>query len=216
VVRRFVRSAARWLNPTTLGLALLTFVLPFVTVSCDAPGGYGHGQSGTTTAYTGVDLVVGAEPKFSPPEKAKPPETARDVRLPPQPAAIAVLLLLVATIAYAVRTQDPRVRRGGVALLAAIAATALLVNQALVESAVAVKVGDQLTEPLPAGKVLRDFVKTGPGFGLCLLLLALVAVVNVIGWWTIRARPALVAAPPIQPPPTQPLSTSDRTTEQLP
>jgi hypothetical protein len=198
---------ARWLNPTTLGLAILCFVLPFVTVSCDAPGGYGRGQTGTTTTYTGVDLVVGAEPKFAPPEKAKPPEAAHAVKLYPQPAAVAVLLLLVAAIAYAVRVQHPRVRRGGVALLTAIAATALLVNQALVESAIAVKLGDQLTQLLPPGKVLRDYVKTGAGFGLCLLLLFLVAVVNTIGWWTARARPALVAA--------EPLSTSDRATEPL-
>ena len=179
-----------------MGLAMLCFVLPFVTVSCDAPGGYGHGQAGTTTTYSGVDLVVGAEPKFSPPEKAKPPEAARDVKLYPQPAAAAVLLLLVAAIACALRVQDRRARRGGVALLAAIAATALLVNQALVESAVAVKLGDQLTAPLPPGKVLRDYVNTGPGFGICLLLLLAAALANAIGWWTARARPALVAAPP--------------------
>jgi hypothetical protein len=197
-----------------MGLAMLCFVLPFVTVSCDAPGGYGHGQAGTTTTYSGVDLVVGAEPKFSPPEKAKPPEAARDVKLYPQPAAAAVLLLLVAAIGYAIRVQSPRTRRGGVALLTAIAATALLVNQALVESAVAVKLGDQLTEPLPAGKALRDYVRTGPGFGLCLLLLAIVALLNTIGWWNTRARPAQVAPGP----PTLPLpdpSTSERTTEQL-
>jgi hypothetical protein len=193
VVRRFVRAAARWLNPTTLGLAILCFVLPFVTVSC-APDGYGRGQAGTTTSYTGVDLVVGAEPKFSPPEKAKPPETAHSVKLYPQPAAAAVLLLLIAAIAYALRVQHPRSRRGGVALLTAIAATALLVNQALVESAVAVKLGDELTQALPPGKVLRDYVKSGPGFGICLLLLLVVAVVNAIGWWAARARPALVAA----------------------
>jgi hypothetical protein len=195
VVRRFVRAAARWLNPTTLGLAILCFVLPFVTVSC-APDGYGRGQAGTTTSYTGVDLVVGAEPKFSPPEKAKPPETAHSVKLYPQPAAAAVLLLLIAAIAYALRVQHPRSRRGGVALLTAIAATALLVNQALVESAVAVKLGDELTQALPPGKVLRDYVKSGPGFGICLLLLLVAALANAIGWWTARARPALVAGPP--------------------
>lgn len=201
-----------------MGLAMLCFVLPFVTVSCDAPGGYGHGQVGTTTTYTGVDLVVGAEPKFSPPDKAKPPEAARDVKLYPQPAAAAVLLLLVVAIGYAIRVQSPRTRRGGVALLTAIAATALLVNQALVESAVAVKLGDQLTEPLPAGKALRDYVRTGPGFGLCLLLLAIVALLNAVGWWNARARPALVAPPGQPAQPTLPLpeqSTSERTTEQL-
>jgi hypothetical protein len=199
-----------------MGLAMLCFVLPFVTVSCDAPGGYGHGQAGTSTTYSGVDLVVGAEPKFSPAEKAKPPETARDAKLYPQPAAAAVLLLLVAGIAYALRVQAPRTRRGGVALLTAVAATALLVNQALVESAVAVKLGDQLAQPLPAGKVLRDYVKTGPGFVLCLLLLAILAVLNTIGWWNARARPATVApGPPTLPLPRPDQSTSERTTEQL-
>jgi hypothetical protein len=188
-----VKKAGRWLNPTGLVLAGLCFVLPFVTVSCDAPGGFGHAAPGGTTTYTGVDLVLGAEPKVSPPERVRPAAQAVDARLYPQPAAGVVLLLIVAGIGFAVRVQQPQVRRAGIATLTGVAAAALLVNQALVESAVAVKVGDQLGQVLPAGKTLRDYVKTGAGFGLCLLLLVVVAIVNLIGWWQSRPRPALVA-----------------------
>jgi hypothetical protein len=195
VVRSLLSKIGRGFSPTALILAGLCFLLPFVTVACDTPGGYGRAAPGGTTTYTGVDLVVGGEPGVSPPDKVRPPAAGVEAQLVPQPAAAVVLLLVVAATGFAIRVRDPRGRRAGVAALAVVAATALLVNQALVEAELAVRVGNQLTGALPPGKALRDYIHTGPGFGLCLLLLILVAVVNAIGWWRARPRPALVAKP---------------------
>ncbi len=188
-----LRRAGRWFSPTTLILAGLCFALPFVSVACDTPGGYGRAAPGGTTTYTGFDLVVGGQPDVAPPDKVRPPAQRLDDRLWPQPAAAAVLVLIVAGTALALRMGEPRLRRASVAALAGVAATALLVNQALVEAELAVRVGEQLTQPLPAGKVIRDYVQTGSGFGLSLLLLLLVTVLNGIGWWRARPRAALVA-----------------------
>jgi hypothetical protein len=176
-------------------LVALCFVLPFVSVACDTPGGYGRAAPGGTTTYNGVDLLIGAEPKVSPPDKVRPLPAGGNDRVGPAPAALVALLLIVAGIGFAIRVPEARVRRGSVAALAGVAATALLVNQALVESELAVRVGDQLTQPIPAGKALRDFVHTGPGFALALLLLVLVTALNAIGWWRARPRPALVSEP---------------------
>jgi hypothetical protein len=190
VVRSFLHKVGRCLSPTALILAGLCFLLPFVTVACDTPGGYGRAAPGGSTTYTGVDLVVGGEPDVSPPDKVLPSELARDDQLVPHPV---VLLLIVAGTGFAIRMKDRRTRRASVAALASAAATALLVNQALVEAELAVRLGNQLTAPLPQGKVLHDYIHTGPGFGLCLILLLLVAALNTIGWWRARPRPALVA-----------------------
>ena len=93
----------------------------------------------------------------------------------PQPAAGATLLLILAGTAIAFALRDRRVRRASLAAIAAVAATALLVNQALVEAELAVRVGERLTQPLPAGKAVRDYVQTGIGFVVCLVLLTAVA-----------------------------------------
>ena len=189
-----LRRAGRWVNPSMLILAGLCFLLPFVTVACDTPGGYGRAAPGGTTTYTGVHLLLGAEPDVAPPERLRPQAQWREDRLWPQPGAIAALALIIAATAWGVSVADPRVRRAGIAALAGVAAAALLVNQALVEAELAVRVGEQLTQALPAGKSVRDFVNTGPGFVLCLLILLLVVVANLVGWWRTRARPALVAS----------------------
>lgn len=192
-VRETLRRAGRWFTPTTLVLAGLCFVLPFATVACDTPGGFGRAAPGGTTTYTGFDLALGAEPEVGPPEKLRPMPAGQDDRLWPQPAAIAVLILLIGGVGYAIGVREARARRAGLAAIGAVAATALLVNQALVESELAVRVSEQLSQPLPAGKVVRDFVHTGVGFVASLLLLVLVVVVNALAWWRARPRPALVA-----------------------
>jgi hypothetical protein len=193
-----LRKAGRFFNPTTLILAGLCFVLPFVSVGCDTPGGYAGASPGGTTTYNGIALVVGGEPEVTP-GKERPVPPGEDDRLPPQPAAAAVLLLVVAATGFAIRTHEPRVRRAAVGGLAAVGATVLLVNQALIQAELTLRVSDHLTRLAQTGvqlnpaKTARDYVHTGQGFVLCLVLLALVAVVNGIGWWRARARPALVA-----------------------
>jgi len=194
VVHPILSKAGRFVSPTGLALAGLCFLLPFATVSCDTPGGYGRAAPGGTTEYSGIDLVVGAEPRVSPPEKVLPAAQARDARLWPQPAAGVTLVLILAGIGVAIWTRDRRTRRAGVTALAGVGAAALLVNQALVESELAVRLGDQAPN-LPAGKVLRDFVHTGVGFAASLALLVIVTLINAVGWWNARPRPALTATP---------------------
>ena len=50
--KRVVRIA-RVGSPVTYALALLLFLMPFLSVSCDAPEGYGRTTAGGTTSYTG-------------------------------------------------------------------------------------------------------------------------------------------------------------------
>jgi hypothetical protein len=188
------RRVGRWVNPTTLVLAGLCFVLPFATVACDTPGGYGHAAPGGTTTYTGVTLIVGGHPTVTPPARIRPVSEWREDRLWPQPAAGVVLLLVIAATVAAVTISDRRVRRASVAAAAAVGATALLVNQALVESALREQVAVQIAGSLPAGKTVRDYVHAGAGFGFCLILLLLIALGNAIAWWRARPRAALVAA----------------------
>jgi hypothetical protein len=194
VASPIVRAAGRWLNPTTLVLVAICFTLPFVTVSCDTPDGFGRAARGGTTQYTGIDLAVGGRPDINPPDKLRPAAEQQDDRLPVQPAAIVVLMLVIAGIGFSLGMPDPRVRRGSVALAAGIGATALLVNQALVQSQLTVRVAEQVG-PLDKGRTAGDLVKPGPGFLLAMLLLLLVALGNAISWWWLRrraSRPALV------------------------
>ena len=190
-----MRKAGRFFNPVTLLLAGLCFLLPFATVACNTPGGYGRAAPGGSSTYTGIDLAVGGQPDVTP-DKVRPlPPGERDT-LPPQPAAIVVLVLVLAAIGFAIRTESPYFRRASVAVLAGVAGTALLVNQALVQAELNVRVSEHLSrtgEKLPAGKTTHDYVQTGQGFGLCLLLLLVILVVNAIGWWRARPRPALVS-----------------------
>jgi hypothetical protein len=182
----------RWFSPTTLVLVGLCFVLPFLTVSCDTPGGYGRAAPGGTTTYNGVDLAIGGRPDVAPPDRVRPMPAGFDDRLW-VPAVTVVLVLLVAGVVLAVTISDRRLRRASLAALAGVAATALLVGQALAQAELTVRVGEQLTGALPAGKSARDYVRTGPGFVLALGLLLIVTVANAVGWVRARPRPALVA-----------------------
>jgi hypothetical protein len=192
VLRALGGRIGRWFSPTTLVLAALGFVLPFVTIACDTPGGYGRAAPGATTTYNGIDLAIGGQPAVGPADRVRPLPAGVEDRLW-LPAATVVLLLIVAGTVLAITISDRRRRRASLAALAGVAATALLVTQALAEAELAVRVGEQLTPPLPAGKSARDYVHTGPGFVLVLLLLVSVAVANAVGWVRTRPRPALVA-----------------------
>jgi hypothetical protein len=202
-MRAFLRRAGRWFSPVSLTLAGLCFLLPFVTVSCDAPGGFGRAAPGGTTTYNGVDLMVGGKPDVSPPDRVRPLPTGQDDRLWPQPTAIAVFVAIVIGVGIAVRVGNQRARRAGVAVVAIAAVTALLVNQALVEGELTARVADALTAPilvtpsgggLPVGKRAGDFVHTGAGFIACAALLVLAGVLNALGWWRLRTR----ALPPAE------------------
>jgi len=57
-----LRRSGRWISFSGFVLVAMLFLVPFVTVSCAAPGGYGRAAAGATTNYSGVDLAVGGSP----------------------------------------------------------------------------------------------------------------------------------------------------------
>jgi hypothetical protein len=197
-----IRKAGRWFNPVTLVLATLCFVLPFASVSCATPGGYAGAGPGGSSTYNGVALVVGGEPEVTE-EHRRPVPPGEDDRLPPQPALAGALLAIVAATGLSIAVAQQRVRRAAVATVVGAGAMALVVGQVLVQAELRVRVSDHLArlaqtgERLDPSKSANDYVQTGPGFLLCLTLLVGVVVVNAIGWWRTRPRPALVgtAAP---------------------
>lgn len=196
-----VRKAGRWFNPVTLLLAAMCFALPFVSVACDTPGGYAGASPGGTSSYNGVALMIGGRPEVTEGHERPVPVGERET-LPPQPALAAALLAIVSAAVAAVGVRRLRTRRAAVAALAVTGGTALLVGQALVEADLAVRVSDHLARMAAEGvtldpaKTAHDYVATGQGFLLCLALLLLVAVLNGVGWWRVRPRPALAATTP--------------------
>ncbi|HET6215325.1 MAG TPA: hypothetical protein VFE14_20840 [Micromonosporaceae bacterium] len=187
------RRLTRYFTPTGFVLAALCFLLPFATVSCDAPGGYGRSAPGGTTTYTGVDLVVGGAPTVDP-KHLRPVGERWDDRLNPQILAIVTLVLILAGIAT-VALRQARVRRAVAAGLAAAAAIFLLANQATTEALLVARLESQLSVPMPAGKGAGDYVKTGNGFGFALIILIAVLLGNLIAWLVGRSRPAVTPGP---------------------
>ncbi len=187
----------RWANPVVLGMALLSFLLPFATVSCGLPDGYGRAQSGGTTTYTGVQLVVGGRPDV-PADQLRPAAQRRPDRLPPQPLLLGAVLAVLGGLVTALVVPLPRRRRALVAALAATGALLLLAGQAMVIDLLAVRVRAQSAPP--AGKTARDFVGTAFGFWFTLLLLLGAVAGNLIGLvWGRRATAPAPPAPPAQP-----------------
>jgi hypothetical protein len=165
----------RWLSPATLVLALLCFVLPFATVSCGLPDGYGHAKPGGTTQYNGLDLALGGNPDVQA-GQLRPAGEWREDRIEPQPFYAAALLVLGTALVTALTLSRQRRRRALVAGLGALAGLSLVAGQALVVNRLADRIREQ--SAVPAGKEARDFVGTGAGFWLTLVLLALLVAGN--------------------------------------
>jgi hypothetical protein len=174
------RRWTRWLSPVGLLVAGLFMVLPFVAVSCDAPGGFGRAAPGGTTAYTGVTLAVGGEPQVTPADKLRPQGSTE--RLGPQPLAVGLVLLLIAGVAVAMGMQHTLPRRVATTVLGAVATVFLVANQVTVKALLESRLREQLTVPMPAGKQAADYVRDQGGFWFCLLALLAVTLGNGIGW----------------------------------
>jgi hypothetical protein len=174
-------------------LAGLCFVLPFVTVSCDAPGGYGRAAAGASTAYSGIDLAVGGQPDVD--GALRPPAARQPDRLPVQPLALAGLLLVLAGAVVVGTVRAARTRRGTAGVLAVAGAAAVAAAVTTAQAVVETRLVEQLTVPMPAGHRAGDYVATGRGAGLCLTLLAVLGVLNLAGWWRARRSGLGGAAP---------------------
>lgn len=156
------------LRPAGFVIAGLLFLAPFVTVSCDVPGGFGRAAPGATSTYTGVDLVVGGEPRIEPRDKVRDGEP---MRLDPQPLAMLAVILILAGVVVSLAVRDPLRRSAAASVIAGGAAVFLVTNQLTVNSL--------LRARLPSGK---DYLHNESGFWLCLITLTLTMAVNSIGW----------------------------------
>jgi hypothetical protein len=176
-----LRRSGRWVSFSGFVLVAILFLLPFVTVSCAAPGGYGRAAAGATTNYSGVDLAVGGSPAVD--GLLRPPAERHTDELPVQPIATLALLVVIAGAVVVALVRAVRARRlsaAGTALAAAVlVGSAVASAQALVEA----RLREQLTVEMPAGKTAADFVGTGTGAWLCMVVLALLGGANLFGWW---------------------------------
>jgi hypothetical protein len=156
----------RILRPAGFVVAGLLMFLPFITVSCDVPGGYGRAAPGGTSEYTGFDLVFGGEPTINPADKVRDGVAET---LAPQPLSILAVLLLIVGIVITFRVRDALVRRATISLLSGMTAIALLTSQLTVQTHLQTKVG-------------AKYVHNQPGFWLCLATLVVVMFANAVAW----------------------------------
>jgi hypothetical protein len=131
--------ASRLLSPAGFGLALLLFLLPFVTVSCEAA--VDESLFSVEFAFTGLDLVTGGPPEVSGvlPDDDGSPMTVdgasddtwyvEQVGRPIQPLAVAAALILVAGLVAGFVL--PIALRGRVTGALALAALTLLAVEVL-------------------------------------------------------------------------------------
>src|SRR5688572_16121947 len=79
-----MRPATTNLGRLIIGFALLAFLLPFATVGCGAPKGYGSIGDGVTAQYRGVTLALGGAPELRAPDgsPASSAATAEDLSPP--------------------------------------------------------------------------------------------------------------------------------------
>jgi uncharacterized integral membrane protein len=174
----------RWVSAALFLLVAACFVLPFASTSCTLPGGYGRGVQGTSTVYRGIDLAFDAVPAVTPSDRpARPESRPNDGQLGFQPFALLALLAAVAGIVLAL-LMGARQAAG----YAAGTAVVVSIAQWLAVTSIAGRIG--ANSDLPSGKSQIDYVSTGVGFVLALVLLAVLMAVNlvVIGWEARRSR----------------------------
>ncbi|MBX6749960.1 MAG: hypothetical protein IRY85_09895 [Micromonosporaceae bacterium] len=178
--------ANRLLSPAGFGLALLLFLLPFVTVSCDATAD--EVPYTVEYAFTGLDLVTGGSPEISgvvPDDDGSPMTVsgasddglfAEQVGRPVQPLAVAAALALVAGLAAGLVL--PVALRGRVSGALALAAVTLLVVEVL--AVAPARAAEELTEAFPDDPTLATHTTPAIGFYLTLVVLLALLVREVI------------------------------------
>ena len=177
-------------------LALLLFLLPFVTVSC----GTAEGESPFTVEYsfTGLDLVTGGPPEISgvlPDDDGSPLTVsgasdeglfAEQVGQPVQPLAVTAALALVAGLIAGLVL--PVALRGRVTAALALAALTLLAVQVL--AVAPARAAEELARTVP-DPMLATHTTPAIGFYLTVVVLLAILVREVIA-----ARRPPAATPP--------------------
>ena len=158
-------------------LALVLFVLPFLSVSCDAPGGYGRMQPGGTTTYNGLDLMTGSTPSVDD-DRLRPEAAQQPDELPAQPLLALAAVAIVAAIAIPFMSAS---RRRLAAVVAAVGAALLVIGMLVARATLVDRVAEQATLPFPAGKSAGDYVKVGIGFWIATALTIIGSALGAIG-----------------------------------
>lgn len=183
-----MRRVNRVLSPALLVLALVVFLTPFVSVSCNVPAGYGSAGGGATSTYSLLTLATGGVPSVAYPNADRgglPPATegrAFEDYLPSQPAAAAALGLAIATLVVALAAR--RRREGWTAVLALLAAIAVAIAgwRIQVDLTEHIKRKLQALASTQTGPVdltrTGDWVRLQLGFLALLALFAVAAAIN--------------------------------------
>ena len=176
-----LRRLARFGAPILLVAALLLFLLPFLVVSCDVPGGYGRMSPGGTTSYTGVSLAVGTPPSIDE-EHLRPAADQQPDLLGAQPLVTLAAMGLIVALGLALTA-----RWVPAAAVAVASAVGLVIGLLVARSSLIDQVARQATVPFPAGKAAGDYVGVAYGFWLSLGL-TLVGAVLCVGAARLKAR----------------------------
>lgn len=185
-----VRAVSRWLRPSTLGLVLIAFALPFLTVSCDTPGGFGHVSAGGTTSWSGYDLLSGSEPGRTAEHLLPAAESATD-DLGLQPLVLMAYALVVAATVCALVIRARQRCRLVTVVLAGLASVGLAAGLLLARAQAVTLVSEQLADrEIPPDRTIASFVDVGGGYVICQVLLGVVLVVDLVWWLAGRRRAA--------------------------
>jgi hypothetical protein len=165
-------------SPWVLALVVLGFLLPFVSVSCAAPAGYGSGGGGVTASYSGMTLASGGGPKVQPPDRelakgASRTEDSIDV----QPMLLGALILLLGAVAL-VRHRN-RACLLATALLSGVAAVLTVAGVFVFASALADRVAAKL-DALHVTYNRADLVAVEKSVYVLVFAMVLVCVLNLV------------------------------------
>jgi len=189
---------AKRISPYTLVIAMLIFLIPFASVSCATPAGYGSMGGGITAKYNGLDLAMGGLPTLEAPQNVTAPAPTADDGIPLQPLFTLALLLTAAAFVAALRARAQRALAvlvlSGAALAAAVAGFAVF-DTWLTDRIVAALV--RQANPRLASTDPATYVNADLGFVLLVLLLAVTLVANGVA--LLRRRPALASREPARP-----------------
>jgi hypothetical protein len=164
----------RLLSPAGFALALLLFLLPFVSVSCSAPD---TPDETVTATFAGIDLVTGGTPTFVTSDGTRQ-EVADDGAAaeldallgdfyPAQPLAILAFVLILAGMVAGLALQHRRraLVNGALALFAVV----------LLTIEVIVVAPQKAADVRIAGMVENPNMHTTPAYGFWLTIIVLIA-----------------------------------------
>ncbi len=162
-------------SPAAWALALVLCFLPFLSVSCDTPGGFGRMEAGGTTTWSGFDLAVGSSPSVDE-ANLRPSAEQQPDDLGWQPTIAIGLLSLAAALVLA------SLRRWQAAMVAGFAGAILVaIGSMVARSELVDMVAAQATEPFAAGTSAGDHVALGVGFWIVVVLALLGSVLAALG-----------------------------------